>query len=84
MAKKTTRSSKKTKLPGFEESVERLEAIIEAVESGRVPLEEGIEQYARGMELVKHCRAIPDEAEKKIENLSVDGKGKPSAGGGDA
>jgi len=59
----------------FEQAMEKLEAIVSAIEAGEVPLEESIEKYAEGIELVKKCRAILDQAEKKIQLL---GKGDDS------
>ena len=56
----------------FEQALERLDRIVTAIEAGEVPLEESIERYAEGIELVKKCRAILDVAEKKIQLL---GKG---------
>ncbi len=56
----------------FEQALEKLEAIVSAIEEGEVPLEESIEKYAEGIELVGRCRAILDRAEKKIQVL---GKG---------
>jgi exodeoxyribonuclease VII small subunit len=53
----------------FEQALEKLEAIVSAIEEGEVPLEESIEKYAEGIELVKKCRAILDRAEKKIQLL---------------
>ncbi|HUS92231.1 MAG TPA: exodeoxyribonuclease VII small subunit [Phycisphaerae bacterium] len=56
----------------FEQALEKLEAIVTAIEAGEVPLEESIDKYAEGIELVKKCRAILDRAERKIQLL---GKG---------
>jgi exodeoxyribonuclease VII small subunit len=53
----------------FEQAMEKLEAIVSAIEAGEVPLEESIEKYAEGIELVRRCRAILDRAEKKIQLL---------------
>ena len=60
----------------FEQALEELETIVSQIESGEVPLEESIEKYARGMELVTLCRGILDEAEKKIQLLSKAEGGK--------
>ncbi len=77
MAKKTT--SKKTpdlaKLT-YEQAIERLEAIIEGVESGEIGLEKSLEQAEAGMKLIKHCRGILDRAEKKITELTVTDDGE--------
>ena len=57
----------------FEQALARLEQIVTAIEEGEVPLEQSIDKYAEGVELVKQCRQILDSAEKKIQLL---GKGE--------
>ena len=64
---------KDEKLPTFEESIARLEGIVEQIASGKVWLEESLVMYEKGMELVQRCRAILDSAEKRIELLSQSG-----------
>jgi exodeoxyribonuclease VII small subunit len=54
----------------FEQALEKLEAIVAEIEEGRVSLEESIDRYAEGTTLVKRCRKILDEAEKKIQLLA--------------
>ena len=54
----------------FEEALTELEKIVEKVEQGEIGLEESIEQYAQGMQLIKHCRDILDQAEKRIETIN--------------
>jgi len=54
----------------FEEALEKLESIVSAIEEGKVPLEESIAKYAEGIQLVKQCRAILDDAERKIQLLA--------------
>ena len=77
MAKETQAKDKLT----FEQALERLERIVKAIEAGEVPLEESIERYAEGIELVKKCRAILDVAEKKIQLLGKgDGQTLAAAG----
>ena len=53
----------------FEEALEQLESIAEQIEQGKIGLEESIDQYERGMGLVKQCRAILSKAELKIQQL---------------
>ena len=60
MAKKTM---------NFEQSLEQLEQIVDQIEKGEVSLEESIEKYACGVELIKKCRTILNQAEKKIAVL---------------
>ena len=59
----------------FEEALAKLEKIVAAIESGEISLENSIAQYARGVELVRRCRAILQEAEKKIQLLARDENG---------
>ena len=63
----------------FEESIESLEKIVQAIESGQIGLEESLAKYEQGMELVKRCRAILDRAEKRIEVLSQTAQGIEAA-----
>jgi len=53
----------------FEEALQQLETIAERIEQGKIGLEESIDQYERGMALVKQCRDILAKAELKIEQL---------------
>ena len=54
----------------FEQALRELEKIVEKVEQGEIGLEESIEKYAQGMQLIKHCRDILDQAEKRIETIN--------------
>jgi exodeoxyribonuclease VII small subunit len=47
-----------------------LTGIVEKIELGEIPLQESIEQYEKGMALIKHCRSILEKAEKKIEQIT--------------
>lgn len=63
--------------PNFETAMDRLEAIVEQMESGKLPLDDLIVRYEEGMNLVKICQERLTTAEKKIEMISRDGAGKP-------
>ena len=54
----------------FEEALAELEKIVGDVEAGEIGLEESIDQYEAGMKLIKYCRAILDQAEKRIETIN--------------
>lgn len=58
----------------FEDAVKVLTEIVEKIEAGQVPLAESIEQYEKGMGLIKHCRGILQSAEKRIEKIGKDVK----------
>ena len=54
----------------FEQSIEMLTSIVGKIEQGQIPLQDSIEQYEKGMSLIKHCRDILQKAEKRIEQIS--------------
>jgi len=54
----------------FEQALEKLEQIVSQIEEGQVPLEESIERYAEGIQLIRKCRAILERAERKIQLLA--------------
>jgi len=53
----------------FETALGRLESIVEAMESGEVPLAELLAQFEEGTQLLKVCEARLKDAELKIEQL---------------
>lgn len=54
----------------FEQSIQQLKEIVGRIEQGEIPLEDSLEQYERGMALIKHCRGVLQKAEKRIEKIS--------------
>ena len=56
--------------PSFETALERLEAIVESMESGEVPLAELLAKFEEGNTLLKTCESRLKEAELKIEQLN--------------
>ncbi|OJF97531.1 exodeoxyribonuclease VII small subunit [Pararhizobium antarcticum] len=62
----------------FEKAVEELEAIVSALERGDVALDKSIEIYERGEALKKHCEALLNAAENRIEKIRLDRAGKPA------
>jgi len=57
----------------FEQSMKRLEQIVQAIEQGKVGLEESIKQFEEGMTLIQRCRRILTDAELKIQQLQAAG-----------
>ena len=53
----------------FEKGLEKLESIVEEMESGDLPLDDLIKKYEEGSKLLKHCDSKIKDAEKKIELL---------------
>ena len=59
----------KKKEPPFEELYGNLEATVDKLEQGGLPLEQSIALYEEGMELAKRCQTILDSAEQRITKL---------------
>ena len=62
--------------PNFEGAMDRLEKIVEQMESGKLPLEDLIVRYEEGMKLVKICQERLANAEQKIEIITRNSAGK--------
>jgi exodeoxyribonuclease VII small subunit len=60
----------------FEAAMDRLEAIVEEMESGKMMLEELIVRYEEGMKLVKICQERLASAEQRIEIITRNHTGK--------
>ncbi|MEM9416059.1 MAG: exodeoxyribonuclease VII small subunit [Planctomycetota bacterium] len=67
-----TADSSGSKPLSFEQAIEKLESMIDDIESGEVGLEEAISRYEQGQQLVKRCRTILDKAEQRIAELTPD------------
>jgi exodeoxyribonuclease VII small subunit len=63
--------TKKTKAPDFEAAMAELEAIVERLEHGDLPLEESLKQFERGVELTRSCQAALKQAEQKVKLLTT-------------
>jgi len=53
----------------FEDAIKELTDIVGKIEQGQIPLQNSLEQYERGMALIKHCQSILKSAEKRIEKI---------------
>lgn len=53
----------------FEKAMERLEALVEALEGENVPIEEALRHFEEGMELVGVCEKKLHEVKKRVEQI---------------
>ena len=60
----------------FEAAAEKLESIVEAMESEELPLEKLLVQYEEGTKLVKICESKLQAAEKRITQLEENLEGE--------
>lgn len=61
----------------FEQAIGQLKGIVDRIEQGEIPLQDSLEQYEKGMALIKHCRDILQKAEKRIEKISKEEPPEP-------
>lgn len=62
----------------FESALERLNDIVEHLESGELPLEESLRLFEEGVKLSRLAQARLDSAEKRVEELlGLDENGNP-------
>ena len=67
-AKAKTAAEPNTKI-SFEDAVEKLESIVEEMESDNLPLEKMLVRYEEGAQLVKVCEDKLQSAETRITQL---------------
>jgi len=82
MAKKTSTKKPSGKKPvaapgadpelRYEDLVDRLEELVEQIESGELDLEQSIRGYEEGTALIKRARAILDRAEQRVAAIEPD------------
>lgn len=59
----------KEKEMSFEETMQKLQEIVQELEKGTLNLEDSVNKFEEGMELSKKCNTILESAEKKINLL---------------
>lgn len=60
----------------FEQALQELEQLVEALEQGDLDLDDALQQFARGVELSRNCQKILSQAEQRVEKL-LKAEGKP-------
>jgi len=62
-------STPKRNTVDFEQELADLEAIVDQLEHGELPLEEALRQFERGVALARVCQESLKQAEQKVEIL---------------
>lgn len=65
-------TKKQTVSLNFETLLERLEKIVQKIESGKLSLQDSLTQFEEGMQLAKACQDHLNAASGKIENVVKD------------
>ena len=63
-AKKNSKS-----LPSFESNLSALEALVDRLEQGDLPLEQALQEFEQGIKLARECQTALKTAEQKVEIL---------------
>ncbi len=61
----------------FEQSMERLDAIVKLLEKGEAPLDESLALFEEGTALISACGKLLDAAEQKVVMLRKGAEGAP-------
>lgn len=56
-------------MPSFEESLKRLETVVDQLEKGELTLEESLKLFEEGVNLTASCKQELDAAEGKVQML---------------
>jgi exodeoxyribonuclease VII small subunit len=76
----STKPGKTTEPATFEDSVKRLEQIVQRIESGELSLEDSLSLFEEGVNLARASQQQLDSAERRVEQLlSIDEDGNPVA-----
>lgn len=62
----------------FEAAMAELEALVQRLEEGDLPLEDMLRQFERGVALTRRCQGALREAEQKVQLLSGSGENADS------
>ncbi len=54
----------------FEQTMEELEQVVEALEAGQIELDQALLLFEKGIKLSKACQKILDQAEQKVTRLT--------------
>lgn len=61
----------------FEENMSRLEQIVRSMERGDVPLEESLNLFREGTELIRLCGKLLDDAQLQVSKITAGDNGMP-------
>ena len=57
------------KTPSFEESLEKLEAVVKTLEEGQLSLEEAVQEFENGIELSAVCAQMLEQSSERVKTL---------------
>ena len=67
-----------TKTPvSFEAKLAELEALVQQIEQGSMPLDKSLEAFEQGVKIAKECHSILDTASQKVTEIKQSGEEAP-------
>lgn len=67
-----------TKTPAsFEAKLAELEALVQQIEQGSMPLDKSLEAFEQGVKVAKECHSILDTASQKVTEIKQSGEKAP-------
>ena len=63
----------------FEDALAELEQIVRRLEGGQVKLDEAIQSYERGAQLKQHCEKKLNEAQQRVDRITLGPDGSITA-----
>ena len=61
--------TRKNKQSSFETALKQLETVVKQMESGDASLEQSLEWFEEGMDLIKYCQGQLKDAEQTVQEL---------------
>lgn len=68
------KSKDDAKQASFEDALQELQTLVDAMEKGDISLEQSLQAFERGVELTKFCQTALFRAEQKVQQLNADGQ----------
>lgn len=62
--------------PKFEKDLEKLEQVVEALETGGLSLDDALKRFEEGIKLARRCEKALADAERRIEILTKNAQGE--------
>ena len=72
MARKASRAESLS----FEQTLDRLEDVVDKLETGEAGLDQSLKLYEDGVKMLDRCHGMLERAEKKIQQLVKDSEGR--------
>lgn len=60
---------KSSKQPNLEDSLAEITQLVDKMEHSELTLEQSLNHFERGVQLIKHCQKILEQAEQKVQML---------------